>query len=45
VTQLDVVAVNNASTNGTDWPFAELIGNDKSTAPTKIIAMKLSIKI
>ena len=42
VTQVEVVAVNNASRYDTASPLAELIGNAKSTLPVRIVARKLS---
>ena len=42
VTQVEVVAVNNASGYGTASPLAELIGNAKSALPTRMVARKLS---
>ena len=42
VTQVEVVAVNNASRYGTDLPLAELIGNAKSTLPAIIVTRKLN---
>ena len=41
VTQVDVVAVNNASIYGTDLPLEELIGNTKSKLPSSIVIRKL----
>ena len=42
VTQVEVVAVNSASRNGTASPLAELIGNANNMLPTKIVTRKLS---
>jgi hypothetical protein len=42
VTQVEVVAVNNASRYGTDTPLAELIGKAKRMLPSKIAIIKLS---
>ena len=43
VTQVAVVAVNNASTYGVAHPLAELMGNVRRRLPTKIRRMKLTI--
>jgi hypothetical protein len=42
VTQVDVVAVKRASIKGVASPFAELMGKDSKTAPTKIAIKKLN---
>ena len=42
VTQVEVVAVKNASRYGTASPLAELIGKTKSPLPTRMVTKKLS---
>ena len=45
VTQMEVVAVNNASIYGTATPVAEQIGNASKMLPINIAKKKLSIMI
>ena len=43
VTQMEVVAVNNASIYGTATPVAEAIGNASKKLPSNMAKKKLSI--